>query len=43
MASQKPRPANVPEENVYSKLHWMVIATYLVASAAVALLIVNAG
>ena len=43
MASQKPRPANVPEENVYSKMHWMVVVTYLSAAAAVAILIVNAG
>lgn len=43
MASQKPRPANVPEENVYPKLHWMMVVTYLSAAAAVAALIMNAG
>lgn len=43
MASTKARPAHVPEENVYSKMHWMVIVTYVAAAAAVAVLIVNAG
>jgi len=39
MASSKPRPAHVPEENVYEKMHWMVVVTYIVAIAAVALLL----
>jgi hypothetical protein len=45
MASQsnKPRPAHVPEENVYESMHWMIIVTYVVAAAAVALLITSAG
>ncbi|MDA7599199.1 hypothetical protein N8835_04160 [Alphaproteobacteria bacterium] len=43
MASQKPRPANVPEENVYEKMHWMVLVTYLAAIGSVAALIVYAG
>lgn len=43
MASQKPRPANVPEENVYAKMHWMIIVTYIAAAGAVALLLLNAG
>ena len=42
-ATQKPRPAHVPEENVYEKTHWLLIVTYLVASLAVYLLISNAG
>ena len=42
-APQKPRPTNVPEENIYHKIHWLVIVTYLVASLAVYLLIANAG
>ena len=41
--AQKPRPAHVPEENVYEKTHWLLIVTYLVASVAVYLLISNAG
>ena len=40
---QKPRPAHVPEENVYDKTHWLLIVTYLVAATAVYLLIANAG
>jgi hypothetical protein len=40
---QKPRPDNVPEENVYNKAHWLLIVTYLVATIAVFLLISNAG
>ena len=42
-SEQKPRPANVPEENIYEKTHWLMIVTYLVASLAVYLLISNAG
>jgi hypothetical protein len=41
--SNKPRPAHVPEENVYESLHWMIIVTYVAAASAVALLIMNAG
>ena len=43
MASQKERPANVPEENVYNGIHWMVILTYGGAIGGVAILMVNAG
>lgn len=43
VSAQKPRPNNVPEENVYKKTHWLLIVTYLVASIAVFLLISNAG
>ena len=42
-AAQKPRPAQVPEENVYEKTHWLLIVTYLVAALAVYLLIASAG
>jgi hypothetical protein len=42
-SAQKPRPANVPEENVYKKTHWLLIVTYLIATIAVFLLISNAG
>ena len=41
--AQKPRPAHVPEENVYEKTHWLIIFAYLVATLAVYLLITNAG
>ena len=39
----KPRPAHIPEENVYESMHWLIVVTYIVAAAAVTLLIVNAG
>ena len=39
----KPRPAHVPEENVYEKTHWLLIFAYLAAMLAVYLLISNAG
>ena len=43
VSAQKPRPANVPEENVYEKTHWLLIVTYLVAALSVYLLISKAG
>jgi len=39
----KPRPANVPEENVYEKTHWLLLLTYIVAAGAVYLLVASAG
>lgn len=41
--STKQRPANVPEENVYSRMHWMVIVTYGAAIGAIAMLMIGAG
>ena len=41
-SNAKPRPAHVPEENVYEKMHWMVIVTYICAAVAVAAMIMNA-
>ena len=43
MASQRERPANVPEENVYTGIHWMVILTYVIAIGGVTILLLNAG
>jgi len=43
MSEQKQRPANVPEENVYNGMHWLVIVTYVAAIGGVAMLIINAG
>ena len=43
MGDSKERPANVPEENVYSRTHWMVLVTYIVAIGAVTLLLQGAG
>ena len=43
VSADKPRPAHVPEENVYQKTHWLLIVTYLVAALAVYLLISHAG
>ena len=42
-SSQKPRPSGVPEENVYTSMHWMIIITYIVAATAIYLLINGAG
>ena len=38
-SSQKPRPSGVPEENVYTSVHWMIVLTYIGAAAAIYLLI----
>jgi hypothetical protein len=43
VSNTKPRPDHVPEENVYEKMHWMVIVTYVCAAVAVAAMIINAG
>ena len=43
MGSAKQRPANVPEENVYSRMHWMVIVTYVAAIGAIAMLMIGGG
>lgn len=40
--STKQRPASVPEENVYTSMHWLVVVTYALAATAVFLLISNA-
>ena len=36
------RPAGVPEENEYHSIHWTVILTYIVALAALYLLLTGA-
>jgi hypothetical protein len=41
-SSSKPRPANVPEENVYEKMHWLIIVAYIVAAVATTILITSA-
>ena len=41
LSSSKQRPAGVPEENVYTSIHWMVILSYIVAATATFLLISN--
>ena len=43
MGDTKERPANVPAENEYHNVHWLVLVTYAAAVAGVAILIVNAG
>ena len=43
MANAKPRPDNVPAENEYHNIYWLVIVTYAAAIAGVAALIMNAG
>ena len=42
-STQKPRPTHIPQENVYEKIHWLLIVTYLVAALSLYLLISNAG
>lgn len=39
----RPLPAGVPAENEYHSLHWAVILSYLVALAALYLLLFYAG
>ena len=41
--TNKQRPAHVPEENVYTSLHWLIIATYAASALAVFMLIKSAG
>ena len=43
MGDTKKRPANVPAENEYPTVHWLVLVTYAAAIAGLAILIVNAG
>ena len=43
MSEQKQRPDHVPEENVYSGIHWLVIATYVAAIGGLAMLMMSAG
>lgn len=38
-ADQKPRPDNVPEENVYKKTHWSIYLSYAIAVAALFVLV----
>ncbi|MEC7586296.1 MAG: hypothetical protein VYE49_05550, partial [Pseudomonadota bacterium] len=42
MGDIKERPANVPAENEYHNVHWLVLVTYAAAIAGLAILIVNA-
>jgi hypothetical protein len=41
--TNKQRPAHVPEENVYTSPHWLMIAAYAASAVAVFLLIKSAG
>lgn len=41
--TNKQRPANVPEENVYTSLHWLMVAAYAASAVALFLLIKSAG
>jgi len=43
LSTNKQRPAHVPEENVYTSLHWLMIAAYAASAVAVFLLIKSAG
>jgi hypothetical protein len=41
--TNKQRPAHVPEENVYTSLHWLMVAAYAASAVALFLLIKSAG
>jgi hypothetical protein len=41
--TNKQRPAHVPEENVYTSLHWLMVAAYAASAVALVLLIKSAG
>jgi hypothetical protein len=40
--TNKQRPAHVPEENVYTSLHWLMVAAYAASAVALFLLIKSA-
>ena len=42
-STNKQRPAHVPEENVYTSPHWLMIVAYAVSAVAVFMLIKSAG
>ena len=42
-SSDKQRPAHVPEENVYTSVHWLMIVAYAVSAVALFMLIKSAG
>ena len=42
-STNKQRPAHVPEENVYTSTHWLMIAAYAVSAVALFMLIKSAG
>ena len=44
MASKdtKPRPAGVPEENIYTKTHWTIVVAFI-AVAVTMYFVINAG
>jgi hypothetical protein len=42
-ATNKQRPAHVPEENVYTSLHWLMVAAYVASAVALFLLIKSGG
>jgi hypothetical protein len=42
-STNKQRPAHVPEENVYTSPHWLMIAAYAVSAVALFMLIKSAG
>jgi hypothetical protein len=42
-STNKQRPAHVPEENVYTSVHWLMIAAYAASAVALFMLIKSAG
>ena len=39
----KQRPAHVPEENVYTSVHWLMVFAYAVSAVGLFMLIKSAG
>ena len=42
-STKKQRPVHVPEENVYTSPHWLMIVAYAVSAVALFMLIKSAG
>ena len=42
-SSDKQRPTHIPEENVYTSVHWLMIVAYAVSAVALFMLIKSAG
>ena len=42
-STNKQRPAHVPEENVYTSFHWLMIVAYAASAVALFMLIKSAG
>ena len=43
LSTNKQRPANVPEENVYTSVHWLMVFAYAASAVGLFMLIKSAG